>query len=160
VLDPLGMTGSTLLATQARASGDLARSYELYGDELVELESEDVDLDLLAPAGSLKSSVTDMGHFLQVLLNDGIAPGGTRVVSPESIQTMWSPELDGYAMGWEADAVDGVDYLAHEGSYDGFLSLIMVIPDREVGLVVLTNSEDAAGPLVAAAPALFVASTG
>ncbi|HKJ11839.1 MAG TPA: serine hydrolase domain-containing protein [Ornithinimicrobium sp.] len=160
VLDPLQMTDSAMLASQARATGDLARSYEMDGDEPVELASEDTDLDLLAPAGSLKSSADDMARFLAVLLHGGQTPDGTQIVSPEAIATMWAPEIDGYAMGWETGSVDGVDYLSHDGSYDGFLSLLMVVPDRQVALVLLTNSESAGGDLVSSAPALFVETTG
>ena len=68
---------------------------------------------------------------------------------------MLTPGIDGYAMGWEAGEIDGVDDVSHEGS---FLSLIMVIADRGVALVVLTNSEEAAEGLAADAPALFIAS--
>ncbi len=159
VLEPLGMTDSVLLASQARATGDPSRSFELDGEQPIELESEDVDLDVLAPSGALKSSVSDMGKFLAMLLNEGLAPDGTRIISTESIDTMWSPELEGYAVGWEAGTESGVDYVAHEGSWDEFLSIIMVIPEREVALVLMANSEDAAEDLVSAVPALFVAST-
>lgn len=46
---------------------------------------------------------------------------------------------------------DGTRYLSHEGAFDGYLSLIMVVPGSDLGLVILTNSEDAASALISAA---------
>lgn len=158
VLGPLGMDDSFLLASEAIASGLLSRTYELEGGVAVLLESEDTDDDLLAPSGALKSSANDMARFLQVLLADGVAPDGSSVVSSASIETMWEPALEGYAMGWEVGSVDDVPYLAHEGSFDGFLSLIMVAPDLDLGLVVLTNADTAATDLLSAAPRLLIES--
>lgn len=158
VLEPLDMSDSTLLAADAAATGVLSRSYEVDDGEAFMLESEDPDVDALAPSGALKSTANDMAKFLQVLLADGSTPDGAVIVTTDSIDEMWDPYLDGYAMGWEAGTVDGVDYISHEGSFDGFLSLIMIIPDRGVGFVLLTNSE-ASEELVSAAPALVADST-
>ncbi len=160
VLLPLGMDDSFQLASDARASGLLARSYELDGDELVVLESEDIDDDLLAPSGSLKSTATDMARLLQMFLAGGRADDGTVVVSEDAIAEMWEPALEGYAMGWEVSSVDGVEVLSHEGAFDGFLSVIIVIPGADAAMVVLTNSEDASETLISAAPELLVESIG
>ncbi len=156
VLTPLGMDDSYLLATEAAASGYLARSYGLDGDDPVVLVSEDTDADALAPSGSLKSTANDMARFLQMLLGGGTAADGRSIVSPESIDTMWEPVLEDYAMGWEAGSLEGVSFLSHEGSFDGFLSVIVMAPEDDLGLVVLTNSEDAAVDLIAEAPRLLI----
>lgn len=156
VLEPLGMQESILLASDARASGQLAASYELDGDQAIRLESEDIDNDLLAPSGSLKSSASDMALFLQMLLADGANQDGRQIASTESIDAMWEPGLEGYATGWEAGSLSGVSYLFHEGSFDGFLGIIMIVPDEDVAMVLLTNSEDAAGELVAALPRIVI----
>jgi CubicO group peptidase (beta-lactamase class C family) len=158
VLEPLGMQDSVLLASDARASGQLAASYELDGDQAIRLESEDIDNDLLAPSGSLKSSANDMALFLQMLLADGANQDGRQLVSTESIDAMWEPGLEGYAMGWETGDLRGISYLFHEGSFDGFLSIIMIVPDKDIAMVLLTNSEDAAGELIAALPRIVIES--
>ncbi len=156
VLEPLGMSDSTLLASEAQATGRLAASYELDAEGVRVLESEDDDADLLAPSGSLKSTVVDMARFLQMLVADGVTADGSRIVTPETIATMFEPALENYAMGWE-QAASG-DYLVHEGAFDGFASVIVIAPDDQMAMVLLTNSERAAVDLVTAAPELFFAS--
>lgn len=156
VFAPLGMHDSTLLISEAISSGNYSAAFTPEGG-LTVVESFDTDDDLLAPSGSVKSSANDMALFLQALLNDGRTGEGVRVVSSSAIATMWEPALDGYAMGWEAADVDGVDLLMHEGAFDGYLSVILLVPDQDLGLVVLTNSEDAAEGLIAAIPELLLA---
>lgn len=156
LLDPLEMDTSTLLVSEARASGDYSLAYEHDGSGPLEVSSIDGDVDALAPSGSLKSTANDMALFLQMLLNDGRLADGTSLISQDSVSIMFEPDLEGYAMGWEAGAGDdGTAYFSHEGSFDGYLSIIVLVPG-DVGLVVLTNSEDAASGLIAAAPQLLL----
>lgn len=155
VLEPLGMDDSTLFVSEAIDSGAYSAGFTAEAG-LAVVDSLDSDADLLAPSGSLKSTANDMALFLQALLNDGVTASGDVIVSADSIEMMWQPVLENYAMGWEVSKSQGISYLSHEGSYDGYLSIIMLVPDHDLGLVVLTNSEDAGEGLVAAAPELFL----
>ena len=122
VLAPLAMEDSTLLVSEALATGRYARAYDLDGDDVVPVESFDTDIDLLAPSGSLKSTAIDMASFLEVLLNDGRTPTGEPFVSSASWATLLRPALEGYAMGWEvAVGANGIEYFVHEGAFDGYL---------------------------------------
>ncbi len=147
VLRPLGMDDTWLLASEARATGRLSRSHELIDGEPVVLDSVDLDADVLLPSGGLKTTATDLGRFLAAMLDDG---GG--VISPDAVERLWTPGLGDDAMGWERSIVDGLVVWSHEGSFDGFLSVIAVVPEAGVGVVVLANTEDAAADVIGAAP--------
>ncbi len=143
IFDPIGMETATLSVEDARASGQMSASHIFEGDEVVIAESYDFTGDPLAPSGSIKANVIDMGRYLITQLNLGVAPDGTRVVSEANLTETWQPVIDAgdgieYALGWEVDG----EVLAHEGSYDSFTSVLVMLPDQQRGLVVLTNIDD------------------
>ncbi|MCP4539727.1 MAG: serine hydrolase [Chloroflexi bacterium] len=81
-------------------------------------------------------------------MNGGIAPDGTRIVSERNLTETWRPHIqedegrDQYAMGWGVYTQDGLQVISHEGSYDGFTSILVFVPDAHTGLVVLNNMDD------------------
>ncbi|NJL00651.1 MAG: beta-lactamase family protein [Spirulinaceae cyanobacterium SM2_1_0] len=156
ILTPLGMTRSTILASQAQADDNYAQPYILEAGDLVPAATEDFDGDALAPAGSLKASIADMARYMQMQVNRGVMANGDRLVSAENLLETWQPTWGDYAMGWEQQTYAGVEFIAHEGAYDNFLSVIAIIPDYDLGLVILTNSEDTASELVADAPQVLI----
>ncbi|MGB0383428.1 MAG: serine hydrolase domain-containing protein [Ardenticatenaceae bacterium] len=157
LLDPIGMNSATIYASQARQNPNLSNSYILDdNNQPIEADSYDVDGDPLAPSGSLKASAAEMALYISTQLNRGVAPNGTQVVSAKNLTETWTPYLENYAMGWETHQHQGVKLIQHEGSYDNFLSIIGFIPQLNAGFVILTNSEDAGGPLIADAPLMLV----
>ncbi|MGD1850054.1 MAG: serine hydrolase domain-containing protein [Cyanophyceae cyanobacterium] len=156
VLDPIGMSRSTILASTAQRDADHSRSYVFGSGEPQLAESEDRDGDPLAPSGSLKASITDMARYISTQVNGGVAPDGQSVVSTANLRETWQPRWGNYAMGWEVKEIQGISVVSHEGSYDNFLSIIGIIPSHDVGFVILTNSNEAATDLINDAPGLIV----
>lgn len=60
---------------------------------------------------------------------------------------MWTPLLEEYGMGWEIVEADGLRLVSHTGAYDGFVSVICLLPDAKVGFVLLVNVEEGGGEL-------------
>ncbi len=158
VLMPMGMNDSTVFISEARANGNMAVSHEtikkravVAGSEkkiknrLVVVDSEDRDDDPLAPSGSIKSNVNDMNNFLMTQLREGVAPDGTRVVSSKNLTRTWAPTRisleEKYGMGWESRTVDGTRVVSHEGAYNNFTSIVILLPEKNVGMVILANTE-------------------
>ncbi|MEM8640414.1 MAG: serine hydrolase domain-containing protein [Cyanobacteria bacterium P01_G01_bin.54] len=159
ILEPIGMADAVLQWSDAQASGDVALPYVRAEDAVREedcsgrctqrnrwvvAEREDLDQDLLAPAGGLKASITDMAAYMITQVQGGIAPNGQRVVSRENLTATWQPRWGNYAMGWEQFNHRGVQLLSHTGSFDNFFTVIGMLPEYELGFVVLTNSDEAA----------------
>ena len=147
ILDPLGMTSATVYVSEARRNSNHSLSYDTSGGTPETLESEDTDDDVLAPAGSLKASAREMALYMQMLVKGGVAPNGTRIVSEAALAEMWTPLLEEYGMGWEIVEVDGLRLVSHTGAYDGFVSVIGLLPDAKVGFVLLVNAEEGGGEL-------------
>ncbi|HEY6684831.1 MAG TPA: serine hydrolase domain-containing protein [Propionibacteriaceae bacterium] len=98
-------------------------------------------------AGGLSSSALDMARYLGLYLNDGRS-GGTALVSPAGVAELQRPGVptgvDGvsYAMGWDVSQLHGVSTVSHDGSGFGSHANVVLVPDREWGVVVMENAEN------------------
>lgn len=153
VLIPIGMTAATLSVHEAMADPNYSYSYSLSLFGKVRLsETYDIEGDPLAPAGSLKANVVEMGNYVSTHLNQGVAPNGNRVVSTENLAETWIPYMENYAMGWDVFTYQGIDIISHTGAYDDYASVIGFIPEMDLGFVILLNSFEAGYDLVEAIP--------
>jgi CubicO group peptidase (beta-lactamase class C family) len=144
VLEPIGMESATFSVSEARNSEDFSYAYVLPdGRNAERAESYDLDRDPLGPSGTLKISVLDMAKYVATQMNAGVAPNGTRVVSAENLRMTWEVQLEGYALGWDHVSYGNTAVIFHTGAFDNFVSVIGFLPDLDIGLVLLVNSEDA-----------------
>lgn len=144
VLEPIGMTSSTFSVSEARGRDDFSYSYvSPNGRDAKLAQSYDIDEDPLAPSGTLKANVLELGAYIATQLNGGLAPNGARVVSEENLSQTWQVVLEGYALGWDNLRYKGTQLIYHTGSYDNYVSVMAFLPEYQIGLVVLVNSEDA-----------------
>lgn len=109
----------------------------------------------VAPAGGINASVNDMGQWLRAQL--GAYP---KVLSPHVLKTVHSPlvatptELRQphspwrrdrlrsahYGLGWRVYDYAGTPMIFHGGALRGTSAAIAFIPEKQVGIVVLTNA--------------------
>ena len=153
LFDPLGMTASTFSINEAVASGNYATPYysSLDGYHAILPEIEGV-FTPLAPAGALWSNVDDLAKYLIMLLNDGVAPNGQRVISSANLSYIWTPQIainnqDSYGLGWEVDNYHGVTVVQHSGGTAGFASELVIIPYLKIGFAMLLNRVDLIQPV-------------
>ncbi len=151
VLEPIGLNDTTLSFEQVERRGDHAMPHE------IELETGDyVPLDLeaermllpVAPAGVHWSTAVDMATYLLTLLGDGVTPDGQRVVSPENLAVTWEPQVQvsadiSYGLGWMVGEIDGLKVVFHGGNTLGFTSDLTLVPEADLGIVVLANAQGA-----------------
>jgi len=108
------------------------------------------------PAASVISSVADMARWIRLQLGRGSVDGVTLFGDAESDQ-MWTPHASftvsraasrrtpsthfrGYGLGWSLSDYRGRKIVEHGGAYDGMYSRVALVPEENLGLVVLTNS--------------------
>jgi hypothetical protein len=107
----------------------------------------------MLPAGGHVSSVTDMAHFLIAHLQDGrysdanigegrIFENGTALQMHSTLFTP-VPHLLGTAYGLFDITDNGQRALGHNGDDLGFKSLLLLMPDQNLGVFVAYNSETA-----------------
>lgn len=152
VFEPLGMTGSDFERTD-RVADRLAEGYALKPKK----PAKAVDYaDIVIPgAGSVFSSVREMGRYVAAILGGG-ANGSGRVLkettSAELFQPQWTlDERLSFQQGlsFMLDDYDGHRVVHHGGGWHGFISFMIAAPADDVGVVAFTNSSSAASYEVA-----------
>jgi CubicO group peptidase (beta-lactamase class C family) len=153
VLDPVGMTSSTLSIPEAVASGDYATPYysSLSGYEALSTGIEGI-FTPIAPTGAMWSNAEDLGKLLIMLLNNGVSVDGQQVVSPENLEFLWEPRttIDAafkYGLGWNIENYHGLTVIDHPGGTVGFASELAVIPELDIGFAMLINRLDLIHPV-------------
>ncbi|HEV7649842.1 MAG TPA: serine hydrolase domain-containing protein [Actinophytocola sp.] len=137
LLDPLGMTHST--AAQPVPAGlarDLASSVD--SDEREHIPFE---FDTLPPDGSISATADDMAKFMIAHLH----PHGSGILTDATAERMHTrsfaadPRLGGFAHGFMDRPMNGHRVLMHDGSWEGFESVLVMVPDCDLGLFVSAN---------------------
>lgn len=84
-------------------------------------------------AGALAANVNDLGKWLIENLNN----------PPESNWQLTTPIRDtmGYGLGWFVKQQHGVKHVYHSGGILGMVSLTTLIPEKNFGMVVLSNQQ-------------------
>jgi CubicO group peptidase (beta-lactamase class C family)/D-alanyl-D-alanine dipeptidase len=101
----------------------------------------------MAPAGSMYSSVVDLGRFLSMLFNGGRAPNGNRILKPETLEEMWRPQFSlagsrtGSGLGFFVADFRGQRVVRHGGAIYGFATELAALPDRKLGVVVVATKD-------------------
>jgi CubicO group peptidase (beta-lactamase class C family) len=159
ILQPLGMKTTNLSNTHFLAGANYAFPHSKIGGPLRPIEF--VPLDNAAPAGSINSSVAEMSRWMILQLNRGKFPDSdARLFSEQRSREMWSaqtilptrersgdigklaPKFASYALGWGLQDYQGRKLVGHTGGVAGFVSRVMLVPEENLGIVILTNAEE------------------
>lgn len=154
ILEPLGM-GQTSPAVTTPARVHTATGYASIYDDRPEHRGHPLAAVPWAPYatgdGAQISTISDMGAYLRLLLNRGLAPTG-RLLAEESLNLMiyngvWTGG-DYYGYGLATYPVDGRVYIGHGGGNTGFRSAMVIDMERGLGVILLTNRMGETDPLV------------
>jgi CubicO group peptidase (beta-lactamase class C family) len=156
---PLNMRDSKTSIRDIDASTDVVAPHALDEGKLRALEH--MPLDNNAPAGAIVSSVDDLSRWVVALLNKGSLDNGKRLFSERQARILWTPltilpiayslpelsdvqpHFSDYAMGEVLEDYRGRLLVWHTGGLQGMVSIVAMLPESNVGVVVLTNQEEA-----------------
>lgn len=153
IFRPLGMTNSVTSTIPLAGMTNVASPHAEIDGTVKPVAWR--NLDNVGPAGSINSSVRDMAQWLRLQLGGGEYLG-QRLLSEDAIAAMHSPEtiipLEGgwatmaleshfltYGLGWFLHDYRGRKVVQHGGNIDGMHALVAMMPEEDLGLVVLTN---------------------
>ena len=121
------------------------------------------DIGMADAAGGIFSNVADMSKWMLLHLNKG--KYGSDLKSPlfslKNHREMWrihtvletnnnpryNSHFNGYGLGWGLTDVVGRFEVSHTGGLPGMLSIVTMYPDLNLGIVILTNTENGGGGL-------------
>lgn len=99
------------------------------------------------PASSANSTGADMARLMISLLDD-CKVDGKQWLTPATCRAMLSqqfsnhPDLPGYGFGFFTERRGDLRIAHHGGNMEGYISLLLLLPDEKVGLFVAANRED------------------
>jgi len=143
VLEPMGL-GESAFAPEPQLAANLARAY-MWTYEGRTFPAPEFQLGI-GPAGSLYTSVVDLGHFLSILFARGKGPHG-QVLKPETLEQMWRPqparagEKPEFGIGFRVADFNGHRMVRHGGAIYGFATELAALPDDKLGVVVMTTKD-------------------
>jgi CubicO group peptidase (beta-lactamase class C family) len=147
VFRPLGMTATTFDFKQALA-GNHASAHAPDVDGRPAPAAMDVNYSVIPvrPAGGAWSNVRDMLKYVQMELDEGTLPNGTRYVAKDTLLARRAPQVSigqdaTYGMGLMVDRTYGTPVVRHGGDLIGYHSDMIWLPEHKVGAVILTNGD-------------------
>lgn len=152
ILDPLGMSRTISSLNDLDKKGNYATPHARKDDKNYTIPW--VNWENVASTGGLISSVEDLSKWMIFNLNHGIHQNDT-LLTAQTRNMVWTPHTNftvdhtsgnsfdrhfsGYGLGWGLSDYHGRLRVGHTGGYDGFITAITLIPDENLGIVVLTN---------------------
>lgn len=149
---PLQMNRTLALSEDFIKDDNIAKPHTIIDGKISLLEFKSIDN--LAPCGSISSSLNDLSHWLIAQLDSGNFVGKNiipyqvlqRTRKPETIQgrvkrPFNTSHFNLYGLGWGISDYEGKEIIAHTGGVNGFLTSVTLLPEINLGIVVLTNSD-------------------
>jgi CubicO group peptidase (beta-lactamase class C family)/D-alanyl-D-alanine dipeptidase len=142
VLDPMGLRHSSFEPEPAIIA-NLAKG-EMWTYDGLNFEAPTFQLGM-APAGSMYSTVNDLGRFVSVLLAQGKTENGT-ILKPATLEQMWSPQFPNpsgrvFGLGFIVRSLDGHRLVGHGGAIYGFATTVDLMPEDKVGVVLVATKD-------------------
>jgi CubicO group peptidase (beta-lactamase class C family) len=153
IFDPLGMTHSSAGAPETLSEMAIPYDVDTRTGEVRKVPYSHIE-DWGVACGGIKSCVQDLAPWIRAQLNHGILDGRqvlpAAVIDREHQPRFASQDLVDVASGWFVDHGFPTPIIGHSGALDGFLTNVALIPDRHLGIAVLTNSHGGAQGAVTA----------
>jgi hypothetical protein len=156
IFAPLEMDRSAGTFQSVRSKTNIALPHSTETGELQQIET--YSNNLTAAAGGIYSSVDDMSKWLLMLLNEGkygyrlkkklfskknlneMWTAHTRINFNYKPQSRYKTHFSYYGLGWKLSDENSYLTISHTGGLPGMLSMTTLIPELNLGVVVLTNS--------------------
>ncbi len=156
IMKPLNMDNSAAFYYNLKDKSNVAEAHRVEDGNLIELIGYEENRSIGA-AGGIYSSVNDLSKWMLLHLNKGITRDSTTFISSKSHREMWKAHTNiafnatppppykshytAYGLGWKLSDKNGYTTVSHTGGMPGMLSHVVLLPELNSGVVVLTNCD-------------------
>lgn len=157
IFTPLGMNETEPLVSAIAGKPNVAVPHGEVHDTVHVIPVRSTDM--IAPAGSVWSSVADMSKWMRFMLDSGRV-GTKRLIKPATFNEIIAPQIRApmeeypalelarphffsYGLGWFVQDYHGTTVWMHTGSIDGMCAIIGLVPEKRIGVYVLENLDHA-----------------
>jgi CubicO group peptidase (beta-lactamase class C family) len=150
LLDPLAMKETTYTAAAMEGASNHAAGYRWTPQGTIEVPFTQIFPYSFDGAGDINSNVQDMSRWIRLQLGHGAFEGHS-IVSPENLAVTHTPKVAitekiSYAMGWIIQQTANGTVVWHNGGTPSFGAFMGLAPDRNVGVIVLSNEGNVGFP--------------
>jgi CubicO group peptidase (beta-lactamase class C family) len=152
IFRPLGMNRTLALSKEIGNATNRASAHTVAAGTLKKIPYGNIDN--IAPAGSISSSISDMSHWVMAQLDNGKYEG-KNVIPAAAIAATWFPHSilgNGghrfnrahfalYGLGWMLNEYAGRKLVSHTGGVNGFVTSVTLVPEEKLGIIVFTNTD-------------------
>lgn len=152
IMKPVGMTSSKASYNRVSNKSNIIDAHTMAEGKVIQIPHD--WSETANPAGGIISNVPDMLTWAEFLMNDAVTKSGERLLSEKQFHELWqlqtpltvypndsyNSNFKGYGLGWfVADVKGGHKQVYHTGGLLGTVTQFTMIPDLDLGIVVLTN---------------------
>ena len=149
LFSPLQMNRTTTSITMLEGMDNLAHPHQEIKGEVVPISWR--NWDNAGPAGGVNSSVTDVCNWLLMQLGEAGSFRDSTLISSARMRDMHRaqqalPQGDPYSaqasfgLGWRVSDYEGYRVLSHGGATDGFNTSAYMLPEENLGIIVMSNT--------------------
>ena len=154
IMQPLGMTHSAASYDRLSDTSDVIDGHANVDGKVQVIARSRSKVD--HAAGGIYSSIADLSKWVQLHLAGGKYDDSIHLFSPAVLRERWSPQtiipfggpgtynthFAAYALGFLVNDVKGYKQISHTGGLEGMVTQITMIPELQLGIIVLTNQEE------------------
>ena len=155
---PLEMNASTTSITQLKSTDNQAFPHQEIEGKVVPIARR--NWDNAGPAGGINASVNDLNKWMLMQLGVAGTYKGKTIISTTQMNEIHKPQMvhrpadamsgqGSYGFGWNISDYKSKRVLTHGGATDGFNTAMYVLPELELGIVVVGNNFNSLGNAVA-----------
>ena len=153
LFEPLGMTSSSTSIRALQGKSNVATPHVRYEEKVITVPYRNIDN--AGPAGSINSNVIDMAKWIRFQLDSGKVGDKTLLSTGNFVEThmphtiirregqarMSNPftHYSSYGLGWFLEDYRGRELVHHGGNIDGMTALVGMMPEEDIGVVILSN---------------------
>ncbi len=160
IFKPLGMNRCFAGGVKNEDNQNSVAPHAVVNQQLTLLEKNKINdrTSIMAPAGGIKCSVENLALWVKMLLSNDKS---NQLLSQKQKNLMWQPytklklskrmkeedksSFHSYALGWRVSDFFGKTRVSHTGMLGGSMSQIVLFPEQQLGVVVLTNQQSSLG---------------
>ncbi|MCC9165821.1 serine hydrolase [Pontibacter harenae] len=156
ILKPLGMNRSAAAFNRLKDKSNVSDPHAVVDGKLQKVSRHSSGYS--RASGSMYSSVADLSKWVILQLTHGkYGEGQTKTLFSEEVhEEMWSPQtiipvrsagaynthFSAYGLGFNISDVNGYKQINHTGGTVGMVTQITMIPELNLGIIVLTNQQE------------------
>ncbi|HUB60193.1 MAG TPA: serine hydrolase [Puia sp.] len=155
ILRPLGMSHSAATFDRLRDTSDVIDGHSRVDGKVQVIVRHRGQVD--DAAGGIYSCISDLSKWVLLHLQHGkYGPDSVRLFSEAVWRERWAPQtilpvggpgpynthFAAYGLGFGLQDVRGYKQISHTGGLEGMVTQITMIPELQLGIIVLTNAEE------------------